>query len=447
MKTNIKNPETDMRRGHASHTTGRGRQPRFALLAALLAGISLAACEITNPGPVNDELVNDPEAHRSLVNGAGRELSVALSQLGYTGAIAARELMPGGQTGAGGHSPIGQAGQLLPSEVTVQWNAAQTSRWIAENAIERFTEVLEPAEVEQSILAQAYLWGGYANRILGENMCEAVFDGGPAEPSSRYFERAEQPFSDAISTGSGEVVTAAHAGRASVRVWLGDWAGATADAGQVPLDFEYLVATDGSDPQSLNDIYYSNAASPYRGYTIWMTFYEDYYTDTGDPRTPWGADPDLPLADQQLSGYGPVPWSFQFKYTSLGDPYRVSSGREMVLIRAEADLAGGNWQSAMTLINSLRTSQISDVTGEPLEGWVASTSTEAWTFLKRERSIELWLEARRLGDLRRWADNGTPGEIDWPDFESISQLFIDNPPSDCFPIPDAELNTNPNLGE
>ncbi len=322
MKTNIKNPETDMRRGHASHTTGRGRQPRFALLAVLLAGISLAGCEITNPGPVNDELVNDPEAHRSLVNGAGRELSVALSQLGYTGAIAARELMPGGQTGAGGHSPIGQAGQLLPSEVTVQWNAAQTSRWIAENAIERFTEVLEPAEVEQSILAQAYLWGGYANRILGENMCEAVFDGGPAEPSSRYFERAEQHFSDAISTGSGEVVTAAHAGR-----------------------------------------------------------------------------------------------------------------------------AGGNWQSAMTLINSLRASQISDVTGEPLEDWVASTSTEAWTFLKRERSIELWLEARRLGDLRRWADNGTPGEIDWPDFESISQLFIDNPPSDCFPIPDVELNTNPNLGE
>ncbi len=435
-----------MIRGHSKNTNCRDRHSSSpVLLAVILTGIPLAGCEVTNPGPVQDELVNDPEAHQSLVNGAGRELSVAISQIGYTGAISARELMPGGQTGAGGHSPIGQAGQLLPNEVTIHWNAAQTSRWIAENAIERFTEVLDPAAVEPSILAQAYLWAGYANRILGENMCEAVFDGGPAEPHSKYFERAEQHFSDAISTGSGEVVTAGHAGRASVRVWLGDWAGATADASQVPFDFEYLVAADDSDPDVFNDIYYSNGASPYRGYTIWMTFFNDYYVETGDPRTPWGTDPNLPLADQQLSGYGPVPWSFQLKYTSLGAPFRVSSGREMVLIRAEADLTSGNWQSAMELINRLRSSTVSDMTGEPLGNWVASTSTEAWTFLKRERSIELWLEARRFGDLRRWANAGTPGEIDWPDFESISQLFVDNPRSDCFPIPEIEVNTNPNL--
>ena len=41
--------------------------------------------------------------------------------------------------------------------------------------------------------------------------------------------------------------------------------------------------------------------------------------------------------------------------------------------------------------------------------------------------------------------NQTPGAVDWPNFEALSSLFRNNPPSDCFPIPDAELDTNPNL--
>lgn len=416
-------------------------------LGLLVAVAMTGGCEVTNPGPVNDNLVNAPSAHEALVNGAGRELSVAISQIGYTSAIAARELMPGGQTGAGGHDPVVQAGRLLSNNIgNSHWNAAQRSRWIAENAISRFTEELDPSIVRPETLTQAYIWAGYANRILGENMCQAVFNGGGAEPNIRYFERAEEHFTAALSSGgSTQQSIAARSGRASVRVWLGDWEGAVGDAEQVPIDFEYLVDTDGSDPDALNDIYYSNAAAPYRGYTIWMTFFEDYYSDTGDPRAAWAEDPSRPLADQQLSGYGPVPWSFSLKYTSTSDPYRVSTGREMVLIRAEALLEDGNWTDAMPLINSLRTSVASDLDGQPLDPWVASSLEEAWMFLKRERSIELWLEARRLGDIRRWEENGTPGAIDWPDFESISQLFVDNPPSQCFPIPQSELDANPNL--
>ncbi len=421
----------------------RGRLVTFLAVTMLIGGVG--GCDVTNPGPVADSNLDASDVHQALVNGSGRMLSEAISFIGYTGALAAREIIAGGQTGNGGHDPTSQAGHLLSSSNQDHWNYAQQARWIAEDAIRRFKEL--PAEaVDPQVLAQAYLWAGYANRLLGENYCDAVFDGGPAEPNIKYFERAEGHFTDAIASGSGEIKTAAYAGRASVRVWLNDWAGAASDAKQVPFDFVYWVNADGAAQDTRNQIYFSSSNTPYRGYSVWDTWFADYYDASGDPRVGYGTDPSIPYANTRLSGYGPVPWWFQTKYRSVDDDFKVSSGREMVLVRAEAALQGGDWQEAMDLINSLRSTVISDKTGTPLDGWQASGITAAWTFLKRERGIEMWLEARRLGDIRRWDESNTPGALDWPDFESLSQLYRDNPPSKCFPIPDAETEVNPNLG-
>ena len=77
--------------------------------------------------------------------------------------------------------------------------------------------------------------------------------------------------------------------------------------------------------------------------------------------------------------------------------------------------------------------------------WTAANITEAWTILKRERNIELWMEARHLGDLRRWKESNTPGAVDWPDWESLAPLFKQYTAVQCYPVPDQELNTNLNL--
>lgn len=77
----------------------------------------------------------------------------------------------------------------------------------------------------------------------------------------------------------------------------------------------------------------------------------------------------------------------------------------------------------------------------------ATNATEAWTALKRERAIVLWLEARRLGDLRRWAANGTPGALD-----ALEMVSGDAPVGShlaqqdlCVPTPPSEQDTNPNV--
>ena len=91
------------------------RSIKAGIVAA--AVVSLAACEVTNPGPVADDNLNESTVHQAIVNGSGRKLSQAISFIGYTGALAAREIIAGGQTGNGGHDAVTQAGQLLPSSV------------------------------------------------------------------------------------------------------------------------------------------------------------------------------------------------------------------------------------------------------------------------------------------------------------------------------------------
>ena len=105
-----------------------------------------------------------------------------------------------------------------------------------------------------------------------------------------YFERAEEHFSSAISIAPNATwKTAAHAGRAQVRVWLEDWAGAVSDAAQVPDDFHFDLEMDitAGNTNQRNHLYFAAASIPYRSYSVKHTFFEGYYTETGDPRTPW----------------------------------------------------------------------------------------------------------------------------------------------------------------
>jgi hypothetical protein len=99
----------------------------------------------------------------------------------------------------------------------------------------------------------------------------------------------------------------------------------------------------------------------------------------------------------------------------------------------------------MTLINKVRTRNVSRTTNQPLAPWSATTIDQGWTFLKRERGIELWLEGRRMGDQRRWQEANRPGSIDLPDFEAVSSIFRTTPRTLCFEIPDAERNSNINI--
>jgi hypothetical protein len=429
-----------------------------AVLVTGAACVAASGCEVTNPGPIQDEFLAQPASQQGLVNGGVLRLAELLSYGSYTNAIVGRELFPGGQTGFMGHDPIVQAGHVLPGTFTGFWNDGVQARFITETAIARFTEVEAPS----NLLYQAYLWNAFTYRTMGEWWCDAVL--GPVDPddttpgtyeqgSAGNFNRAVASFTAALGfAASSDETHVARGGRAAAHAWLGDWSAVASDAATIPDDFVFWINYDDELQPYYNTIFEANARQPAGSYSVIYTFFDDYYTETGDPRTPWFDDLDIPYATASLDTYGQVEWKNQAKFNSRNDDQRIVSGWEMRLLEAEAQLNSGNWQAAMTLINRVRTRNISDTTGEALDPWVASSLEEAWTFLKRERYIELWLEGRRLGDERRWAATNTPGALDTPDWESTAfapgsrtNMFTRQPRSNCLDIPESERDRNPNV--
>ena len=436
-----------------------------ALCLALLSG-----CEVTNPGPVQDEFLAELASQQGLINGAIRRMNELIGDGAYTTALLSREIFPGGQTGASGHDVINQGGQLVEGSFGGYFNDAMQARFIAETAIKRFTDVGAAADK----LYQAHLWAGYAYRYLGDWWCDAVIgstDPAETEPGSfeagtaTYYQRAIDNFTAALGFAATDSERyAARAGRAQAYVGLGQWASAATDAATVPDDFAFqnnrdatehvntvlapeLLDMDATEQATYNQLFWASAGTPYIAYSMENTFFKTHYDATGDPRAEWVLDPDFPLANASLSGHGPVAFKNQTKYTDRNDDMNMAKGWEMRLIQAEAILQQGQpFAGAMTLINQVHTRIVSDLTSSPLPALAAANVGEAWTALKRERYLELFLEGKRSTDELRWRTDGSGGTLDTPDWSGFSNIFVAiNQRSLCFDIPNAERDANPNV--
>ncbi|HEY3280202.1 MAG TPA: RagB/SusD family nutrient uptake outer membrane protein [Gemmatimonadales bacterium] len=451
-----------------------------AVAAALLIA---AACDtnVTNPGLIPDEALDKPEAWPAVAAGGRRALADAIGssattggQLLYWGAAVTFEINPAGSTGSFGIPTDVQIGLPTDATMNADWTSSNVARYTPEAAVARFKRVMPDTLFAKSILvAQSYVYAGFANRLLGENFCQSVIPivvpdstrynllPGSLGSHTLYFLRADTAFTNALAvlTASGKTDTqtvkfkrAAYGGRASVRAdlatyGLATWADALADAALVPDTFKFEVPYSNAAPDQYNYLYWARANQSFRAHTQWGTFYEGYYRVTRDPRAKW--DTTGLLGDAAVSKFGGrVPFWPEAKYTTTSAPVRVSSGWEMRLLEAEAALVAGDTALARAKMNLHRTALA-------LPGVTFTNLAEAWTALKTERAIELWLEARRLGDLRRWTDNSVPGGyIDGTYRASVTDTLHSTPIETmtapvarvlCFPVARNERETNPNV--
>lgn len=417
------------------------------LLAAFLAGVSLAGCadllEQNAPSRVLEEDLQDPSDAKLLVDGARAAFGCAY-QAYITASGLVSDEMEDTQLAAAGWDydrrsivPIGVYAENIcdTPQLFGIYRPIQTARYQSEYAfltIEAFPD--EEVTDKNTLLATAALYAAYSYILLGEGFCTCAVSaptqvlsasgGAELEPSD-LFEAAESWFTQAITigqtAGATSIVNAAYVGRARGRLDQGNLAAARADALLVPAGFVFNIPYSTATDYSRNMVFRRQKENLLYG--IAPTYRDLTFGGVIDPRTKVTS-----TGQRGADGVSTV-WAAD-KYTSQSSPIALAKYAEAQLIIAEID--GG--QAAVNIINSLHTAA-------GLPAFNSSNEAEIQAQVIQERDRELFLEGHRMWSIRRHdlALNPPVGTV----YPIKGGTYGD---TRCFPLPDIERNNNPALG-
>ena len=135
--------------------------------------------------------------------------------------------------------------------------------------------------------------------------------------------------------------------------------------------------------------------------------------------------------------YGNSPW------TEGSQDFYLIRYADILLMRAEAFAETGNLSEARELVNTIR-ARVNMPTVDEVEG-VGLNQQQMIDLVRHERRVELALEGLRFMDLKRW------GEMEEAINRASSDLIGPYSPQFLggktlsFPIPQSEIDVNPNL--
>jgi hypothetical protein len=304
-----------------------------------------------------------------------------------------------------------------------------TARYDADHAIANLTKWTDTEVTNRvTLLAIANLYAGFSYATLGMSMCQAAFDNGPAVNQKGMFALAEARFTAAITgapAGADSIKNAALVGRARVRLYQGNAAGALADAQQVPKGFVMNSSNDAAALRNYNRIY--TITKQFGFYSI-PTWSQNLTTENGDidPRSA------VTLTTTRAADNKNTPIYVPNKY-SAGDgaPTPIARYEEAQLIIAEVQ--GG--AQAVTVINAMRADAgVNAYTG-------ATDAASIQNLVISERQRVLFLEGQRNYDIERFQIPFNPPV--GTDFPTGGGQYGN---TTCLPLPDIEKNNNPSLG-
>jgi hypothetical protein len=427
---------------------------RGAIVRAGLAGLSLAALagcdqllEVQAPSRVQADSLKIPANAKLLVDGARAAFGCAF-QAYINGAALLTDEMEDTQLAAAAWpwdrrdwtGALGEGyaqGTCNTAQIFGVYTPLQTARFSADDAIATITGFSDAdVPTKAALLAQANLLAGYSRIMLGEGFCSAAIDGGPEVFPKDLFQQAEAAFTAAIglaqTSGQAAIGSAATVGRARARldqarlpgqpVVLAKMADAKTDAQSVASGFLYTLPYSALSTFAQNNIAQRNRLSLLYGVAA-------NYRNLNDPRVK------VTNSGQRGADAVSTVWLAD-KYPTVSSPIPLARYEEAQLIVAEATLAAGDAQGAITVLNTLRGR--AGIALPPYAG--ATDAASVQSFLISERSRELFLEGQHFWDINRFhlpldPAVGTPYPIKGGTYADLR----------CLPLPDIERLNNPNI--
>jgi hypothetical protein len=405
----------------------------YKVLAGTAISLTLASCQldVINPGLIDAETF-DPGSDAATIS-----MSAQTRFWSALGTVAIWQAYFSGETWAGAArletSDVGRrAVSSSALDIAPIWAALQSA--IASNEL-AIRVLADGAGASTDInLARTYMNSGFALELMGESSCQGVILTGPPLAVAQVLDSAIARFKSAIAIataiGSGtaeavKIVSASNVGLARAYLQKKDYANASTAAALVPSNFVYNgVRIDDATNRGLGNAIYAGGqlgtdlvvATPYRL--------------LNDPRVPW-TDAGRTATDGILRLYR------EAKYLGYANPYRIASGLEASYIAAEASLQGSNNQAAaLALIAARRTAG-----NQP--AFAGGANAQVLAELMDQRARDFWLEAKHLGDWQRNPTATPYVPAAGTAFYKPTQGNFGN--ATCFPVPDAEINANPNF--
>ncbi len=418
---------------------------RIHIVALVVAAASAVACntsrllDVTTPNAVPVSILDEPAnaelatasmigdyqcalgsaiVVEALIGGEMNDAQLGAAQWDYARRTA--NTLTNGIYGTAGCAATQAPGIYLP---------LSTARYDADHLIanlKKWTDAQVPGRT--SMLALANLYAGFAYAFMGQAMCQAAFDNGPAVNQKGMFALAEARFTDALANvqpGQDSVKFAAYVGRARVRLYQGNTAGALSDAQQVPAGFVMNTTQSGTALRLYNRVF--TVTKQYGFYSI-PSWAQNMTTENNevDPRSATALAGTRSANNNQTIIYYPLKYG-----AGDGAPIPMARYEEAQLIIAEVQ--GGS--QAVTIINTMRAA----VGLKPYTGATDAASIKNLVISERQRV--LFLEGQRNYDIERFSIPFNPAVgVNFP----VGGGTYGN--TTCLPLPDIEKNNNPSLG-
>lgn len=432
--------------------TKMARRRLPVLLATSLLVVTVACndfLQVTNPGAIEEPDINNPVYTGLLVNGVIGEFQPAFTSVALYSGVFTDELA--GFHGFPENIDIDNRNVAITNGTYsgLVYTPLQSSRFMADSVAGLFHTFYGAAADKDVRLARVLAYAGYSYTLLGEQMCSAPIGLSQAYSSDELLGFALQRFKTAIDVATAakaatptaaadSILTLARIGAARVSLDLGNKTDAVTYASAVPNSFNFLVYHAAANAREVNPFFSAVSGGPNAAWVgLTNTRFE---TLAGDPRFPHPVKKEKVQQDSAVVPNSPLAFS-TYDGTAVGADFlressvRFASGLEAQYIIAEAQ---GNNGTNLTFLNSRRA-----IGGDlPL---LAPTDAEYQAALREQRSRDLYLAGYRLGDLRRYKKLYSVDLFERGTFKYPVAAPATFGPQECWPIPLAEYNGNPNL--